>query len=693
MSELSTERIRNVAVVGHSGSGKTTLIEAVLARAGVVTRPGSVAEGTTVCDTEPEEVKRQMSLSLAVAPVDWTAPDGCRYKINLIDTPGYTDFAHEVDAALAVADLAVVVVSAVDGVEVGTEDAWTRCASAGIPRLVFVTKEDKPHADFHAVLDRLRGSFGAGVVPLELPIGEEAQLHGVVDVLSDQGLEYHADGSHTAESVPAELASEEHRLHESVVEEIIAGDDDQLERYLAGEVPTAADLERTLAHEMLAGVEFPVLLGSAATGIGIDRLADFICEIGPSPADRPVAVRAGTEQVPVPADTDGAAVVLVFKSVADQYVGQVSLFKVLSGTVRNDDRLRNSHTGAEERMHGLFYLRGREHLPTAAVMAGDLGAVAKLSDTPTGSTLAAAGTPVRVESPGSPTGRYGLGLEPVTQSDDDKLSDALARLGHEDPALLVERSDETHQTVLWGTGDMHLAVALERLARKFSVQVTTAEVRVPYRETVSTPAEAEGRVKKQSGGHGQYAVANLRVRPAERGTGSQFVDSVVGGAIPRQFIPAVERGIREAMAQGGAFGFPVVDVVVECFDGKYHSVDSSEMAFRTAAAVGLRDALAEANPVVLEPVSHVTVTVPEACQGDVLGDLTARRGRVRGSTSAGDGSCEITALVPAAELARYAIDLRSLSGGRGRFHSRPDHYDALPRHLERKVCASEVRME
>jgi elongation factor G len=692
----TTDRIRNVALVGHSGSGKTSLAEALLFRAGELPRAGSTDEGTTVADTEPEEIKRKMSISVAVAPFEWRATDPATgeqatYKVNLVDTPGYADFSGEVDAALAVADLAVIVVSAVDGVEVGTEAAWRRCASRGIPRMVFVNKEDKPRADFHRTLEQLRSTFGSGFVPLELPLGEEEKLHGVADVLTDEGLEYNGDGTYHTEQIPAEVADEEHRLHDEIVEEIVAGDDDQLERYLSGEVPTAAELERTLAAEVLQCSEFPVLLGSATTGVGIDRLADYLCQLGPSPADRPVTVTGGTEQVPVPADASGPAVAYVFKTVADQFVGQVSLFKVLSGTLHGDDRLVNSTTSTEERLHGLFHVRGKEHVPVNHVVAGDIGGIAKLASTPSHSTLAAKGTPVRVEAPAVQSPNYQLALEPLTQSDDDKLSDALSRLVSEDPTLRVVRSEESHQTVLCGAGDTHLSVALERLSRKFGVNVSTAEVKVPYRETISANADAEGKVKKQSGGHGQFAVVNLRVAPTERGSGSEFVDSIVGGAIPRNFLPAVQKGTEETMATGGVFGFPIVDVRVECYDGKYHSVDSSDMAFRTAASLGLKEALAKASPVVLEPISMVTVNVPESMQGDVLGDINSRRGRVSGSNPLGDGHVEISAMVPAGEIQRYAVDLRSMTGGRGSFESVHDHYDVLPSHLASRLLAEKQK--
>ena len=686
------ERIRNVAFVGHSASGKTTLVEALLFRAGVVARAGTVEAGSTVCDTEPEEIKRQMSLSLAVAPFEWPASDGMTYKINIIDTPGYADFVGDVDAALSVADLAVLVVSAVDGVEVGTERAWHACAESGIPRMVFVNKEDKPRADFHLVLDQLRSSFAARFVPLELPLGEEARFHGVADVLTEQGFDYGPDGEHRTRPLPDDVVDEEHRLHDELVEEIVSGDDEHLERYLSGDVPTVGELGRTLAREVLEGLEFPVLVGSASTGVGIDRLADFICELGPSPADRPATVIAGTGadgvEVEVVPDPCGKPLAHVFKTVADQFVGQVSLFRVLSGSIGVDDHLVDTRSGTEERLHALLHVRGKDHVPVDRVMAGDLGAVAKLSATGTGSTLAPKDSPVRVpERIGDPPS-FGLALNPRTQADDDKLSGALARLLAEDPSLVVERNEEMGQTVLRGAGDTHVAVALERLARKFGVNVDTEDVRIPYRETIFGTASAEGRVKKQSGGHGQFAVVNLRVSPTPRGTGSEFVSAIVGGAIPKQFVAAVEKGVEEAMASGGVHEFPVVDVRVECYDGKTHSVDSSDMAFRTAGGLGLREALAKAGAAVLEPISALTVTVPEGYQGDVLGDINARRGRVLGTTATGDGIHQIAAHVPAVEIRRYAVDLRSLTSGRGSFSAVHDRYELVPDHLLEQVKES-----
>lgn len=687
MSNPVTAHIRNVVLLGHGGSGKTSLVEALLARAGAIARVGKVDDGTSTGDTEPESVKRRISLSLSLAPFDWKDGD-TTYRINLIDTPGYADFMGEVEAALLVADLAVFVVSAVEGVEVQTEVLWRRCAELGMPRLIFVNKEDKERADFHRVLEQLRSSFGSGIAPLELPLGEESSLHGVADVLSDQAFEYEPGGTHRAEPLPQDIEDEEHALHEALVEEIVSGDDEQLERYLSGEVPSVVELERTLAMEVLQGKEFPVLLGSALTSVGIDRLADFICEIGPSPADRPVTVAAGDTVVEVAADPAGNPLAVVFKTIADPFVGQLSLFKVLSGTIKTDDHLINTSSGTDERLHGLFRLRGKDQTAVGSVVAGDIAAVAKLTHTRTGDTLAPKGSPVRASGPTIPPAIYGVAVRPCTQSDDDKLGGALHRLQAEDPALLVERNEETRQTVVKGLGDTHVAVSLERLARKFGVNVETEDLRVPYRETVVGTAEAEGKVKKQSGGHGQYAVANLRVAPLERGAGFQFVDKIVGGAIPRQFIPAVHKGVEETMVQGGVHGFPVVDLRVECFDGKYHSVDSSEMAFKTAASQGLKEAMAAAGVVVLEPISLVTVTVPSAYQGDVMGDINARRGRVQGTNALEHGEQEIVAHVPTAEIVRYAIDLRSMTGGRGRFAAVHDHYDVLPSHLVDRAKAT-----
>jgi elongation factor G len=672
-----------VALVGHGGSGKTTLAEALLHQTGVVSRMGRVEDGSTVCDTEPEEIKRGLSLSLAVAPIELND-----HKINIIDTPGYLDFVADVHAALRVADLAVFVVSAVEGVEVGTEVAWRIAAELDVPRMVFVNKLDRERASFERTLDQLRDVFGAGIAPLELPIGSEAEFKGVADLLTDRAFFY--DGSNVTEAdVPDDMEALEHQVHDNLVEGIVVADDDLMERYLEGDTPSFEELEHVLADGVAGAQVFPVVCGSATAGIGVDRLVQYICEIGPAPVSRPpVTVLAGDTETTVPCDPSGEPLALVFKTVADPYVGRISLFKVLSGSIKSDDHLRNTRSGTDERLHSLFVLRGKDHIEVTEVQAGDIAAVAKLASTLTGDTLAPLGKPVVVPPVEPPEPTLSIAVNARTQADEDKLATSLHRLQEEDPALRVHHDEETKQTLLQGMGETHLSVTLERLARKFGVDLDTEDVKVPYRETISAHAEAEGKHKKQSGGHGQFGVANIKLDPLPRGGGFEFVDAIVGGAIPRQFIPAVEKGIQEAMDQGGLHGFPVVDIKVELYDGKFHSVDSSEMSFKMAGAIGFREAMAKAAPVLLEPVSRVEVTVPESLLGDVMGDLNSRRGRVLGSESLGNGNTVVTAEVPASEILRYAIDLRSLSGGRGSFIARHDHYDVVPANLVDKLVAA-----
>ena len=679
MGSVPSSRIRNVALVGHGGAGKTTLAEALLFCAGAIPRMGRVEDGSATCDTEPEEVKRQLSASLTLASFDWKD-----HKVNLLDCPGYADFFGEVAAALSVADLAVFVVSAVDGVEVQTEAAWNLAASRRIPRMVFVNKLDRERANFDGTLAQLQGVFGAGIAPLELPVGEEASFRGVLDLLSDRAFTY--DTGTTVEGpVPDDLASTEHQVHDALVEGIVVADDSLMERYLEGDALSFEELEKTLAHGVADAAVFPVVCGSATKGVGIDRLADFICEIGPSPTERPpVPVLAGDTVAEVAPDGDGKALAYVFKTVADPF-GRISMFKVLSGTIHPDEVLVNSRSHVEERIHQLFGLRAKEHLAIDAAPAGDIVATAKLADTVTGDTLAAKGSPVSVEPPAAVTSLLSVAIRPKSKGDEDKLMTSLHRLADEDTAISVYRNDETHQTVLSGMGETHLAVTVERLKRKFGVEVETDEVQVAYRETITKTAEAEGKHKKQTGGHGQFGVAVLRIEPLGRGEGFAFEDKVVGGAIPRQFIPAVEKGVSEAMSVGGHFGYPVVDVKVTCLDGKYHPVDSSEMSFKMAGAIAFREAMAQAGPILLEPISLLEVRIPAALQGDVLGDLNGRRGRVQGTEVEDDGTSVVRSLVPTAELGRYAVDLRSLTGGRGTFTLTHDHYDQVPGAMAEKL--------
>jgi elongation factor G len=694
MKSYPPAKVRNVALVGHGGAGKTTLCESLALCAGAINRVGRVEDGTTLSDFEPEEHSHSMSTSASLVALEWQG-----HKVNLIDCPGYADFVAEALGALTVADLAVVVVSAVDGVEVQTEAMWKAASQLGVPRLIFVNKLDRERANFSQVLDQLHSVFGTGVAPLELPLGEEQAFNGVADLLSDKAFVYEAGKPQaTSGPIPDAIADQEHSVRDSLVEGIVVADDDLMARYLEGEPIGTDELAKTLARGVTSSQVFPVVCGSATKLVGIDRLLDFICDVAPSPLDRPPAVvKAPTddgagEPVKVACDPAGQTLARVWKTIADPYVGKISLFRVLSGTVRPDAALFNPRSKADERLHALFSLRGKEQLQLPDVPAGDIAAVAKLTATNTGDTLAPKTTPVSVAPPAGSEGLIdtttpvlSLAIRPKSKADEDKLMTALHRLQEEDPTLAVVRNDETHQTVLSGSGETHLQISMERLSRKFGVAVEQEELVIPYRETVTGTAEAEGKYKKQTGGHGQFGVASLRIEPMERGGGFEFVDNIVGGVIPRQYIPAVQKGAEEAMLDGGVFGWPVVDVRVTCFDGKHHPVDSSELSFKMAGALAVREALAKAGPVLLEPLSLLEVTVPNAYQGDVLGDLNSRRGRVQGTETGGPGESVVIALVPTAELVRYAIDLRSLTGGRGRFKARHDHYEVMPQNLWDKV--------
>lgn len=650
------EQLRTVAVVGHRGVGKTTLVEALLHRAGAIGRRGTVEDGTTVCDSDPESQEHLATFVTSVAPLDWTPEGGAPHRVTLLDTPGHEDFFADVEAALTVADLALVVVSAVEGVEEGTRRAWRRCGELGVPRIVFVTKDDKKGADFEAVLDDVRRSFGVSVLPLDTPDGEAEGLTKVSGVLD----------------------SEESAFHAEVVEEIVSGDDDQLERYLEGEKITAAEIEATLAKAVVASEDFPLVVGSAEAEVGLGHLLDLICAVGPSPASRGSGVLVGGDFTRVPSDPGSEPLIQVFKTLSDQYVGQISLFKVLSGTVTPGIELVNTTTDHTERLQSLLRIRGAATEPADRLIAGEIGATTRLEATPTRSLLALPGRPVALPDLGTPAPGFGRGIAGATRGDADRLPEALRRLIGEDPSLRVRFREEVGQTVLLGTGDIHLQVAIERLRRASGVEVVTEPVKVPYRSTITGVGRAEGRLKKQSGGHGQFAVVVLGLRPAEPGAGIVFEDKVVGGAIPRQYMDAVRAGALEAARTAGPGGVRMIDVVVEILDGKHHSVDSSDMAFKTAAGMAFIEAAGRARPVLLEPMREVVVTVPEGTQGDVLVDLGVRRGRISSTDVNADGEHEITATVPMAEMVEYVPQLRSITGGRGRFEAVDSDYEPVP---------------
>jgi elongation factor G len=683
--QLTTDRIRNVALVGHASTGKTTLAEALLFSAGAITRMGTVESGTTASDTDEEEHRRHQSLSLSVLPFTWGD-----HHVNLIDTPGYADFAGETQAAMGVADLLVFVVDAVAGVQSEDERLWHIAARMGKPRLVFVNKMDRERADFDRTLDQMRRRFSpSGIEPVEIPVGREDGFHGVADLVTEHVWLYDSGRPEESEVIPDEIADREHADHDHLVEDVVEHDDALLERYLDGDVPDAAELEQALHEGVDRAVVFPVLLGSATGLVAVDRLAEFITHVGPAPTDvAPPLAEAAGDLLEIRCDPSAEPLAFVFKTLTDPYVGQLSLLKVVSGELAVDDTLVNVRSGDHQRLHGLVRVRGRDHEPLQRVPAGDIVAVTKLSGLRAGDTLAPDGMPVRLPVTEIPDPVHGIAIAAANQADEDKLANALQKVLHEDPTLLVEHDDETHQTILRGAGETQLLVTLERIARRHGVEVAVEDVKVAYRETLKEPVEVEGRHKKQSGGRGQFGVARLRFEPLDRGTGFEFVDAVVGGAIPRGLIPAVEKGIVESMPRGGPHGFPVVDVRATLVDGKHHSVDSDEASFKMAGAMALRQALREGGTVVLEPLSRLEITVPSEMQGDVIGDLNSRRGHVTGTDVAPGGQVTIGAIAPSAELLTYATDIRSMTHGRGSFRAWFERYEELSPHLTAQLTGT-----
>lgn len=685
MKTYAPEKIRNVVLLGHQGSGKTTLAEALLFTAGITTRMGSINEGNTVCDFEPEEIKKTISISLSLAPFEWKG-----HKINLLDAPGYADFIGEAQAAIRVADAAVLVVSAVDGVQVQHEALWRLARTAGIPRFVFVNKMDRERADFRAVLQQLTDRLGTGFAPVDLPLGEEHEFHGIVDVLSEQAFHYDEKGKSKQSQMTADLAAETEELHTKILDSVAESDDALLEKYLGGDELTPDEIKSGLHQGVCDKEVFPVLVGSATKMVGLDRLADLIVEMGPSPVERGAALgsKPGTDEPEEREPSISAPLsAFVFKTISDPYVGRISLYKVISGRLTPDSTVFNPNTSSDERMAQLFTLRGKNQEALAEVVAGDIGGVAKLAHTHSGNTLCDKSDPIVYEELEPADRVLAKAIVPKTKGDEDKLMTALSRLHEEDPALLVERNPETHQTLIWGTGDTHLDIAMERLSRRYGVEVEEIPLRIPYRETIMGAGKAIGRHVKQSGGHGQYAVCHLEIEPLERGAGFEYVDKIFGGSVPSQFIPSVEKGIQKTLSEGAVAGYPVVDIKVTLVDGKYHPVDSSDMAFQIAGSMGFREAVANAGVALLEPVMDLEVLVPDAHLGDIMGDLNSKRGRIQGTENVGIGRQMVKAQAPMAEIARYAIDLRSMTGGQGTFRATFSHYEQVPAHLADKIIA------
>ncbi len=666
MNVYPAEQIRNIALIAHGGSGKTSVVDAALYDSGAATRIGRVDDGTSASDTDPDEIKHRMSINLTVIPTEWR-----HNKINFLDTPGYADFVGEVMAALRVADAAVVVVSADKGAEIGTELVWKYANQDNLPRLVFVNKLDRDNTSYAKALESLRAHFGSRLVPLSIPIGEQSALSGVVDLVSNTAYTFSGNKAISA-TIPEDLAAIAAGYREQLVETAIESDDALMAKYLEGEEITEDELRRAIRGSVISNSLVPVLAGSSALNIGIQTLLDAISGYLPNAGERSTSASSG-------------AAALVFKTVVDPQKGQQTFFRTYSGSLKSDSHVTNLNKSTDERLGQLFSMRGKIQESVLEVPAGDIGAVFKLSNTHTGDTLGSKDSlvlpPISLPKP-----IFTASVTAKTQSDLDKMGTALARLTEEDPTLKVARDPETAETLLSGMGESHIDIAIERMQRRYGVDVIKHDRKVPYRETIKKKARAEGRHKKQSGGHGQFADIWLEIEPL---VGSDepyvFENKIVGGVVPKEYVPGVEKGVAESLKRGFIAGCPMVHIRVALVDGKYHPVDSSSQAFETAAHIGMKEAVDLANPALLEPIVTAVVEVPEANMGDVNSDLNTKRARILGMESIGDGLQRITAQVPMAEMLHYATDLRSITQGRGTFSMEIAGYEEVPSQIQQQI--------
>jgi len=681
MKQYGTDQIRNVGLFSHGGAGKTTLSEAMLFNSGTISRMGQVEEGTTTSDYDPEETKRHISVQLSLLPFEWA-----NSKVNLLDTPGYADFVGEVREAIRVADAALILVDAVSGVQVGTDLMWRYANEFELPRFVVISKMERENADFARTADQLRDRFGTKVVPLQVPIGAQDRFAGVVDLLT---MKAYTGAKATVGEPPADVQSQAQSQREKLVEAIAETDDELINKYLEGEEISEDELRAALRAGVAKGQIIPVLCTGALSNVGVQPLMDAIVAYLPSPADRgAVAARdpvANTEVTLQPSAAE-SLLAFVFKTTADPYVGKLTYLRVYRGTLSSNSQVYNPNRGRDERIGQLYMIRGKSQEAVENIVAGDIGAVAKLQETTTGDSLCQRDRVVELGAPTFPHPSFSVAITPKSKADLDKMGSALARLTEEDPTIQVRKDADTNEMVVAGMGESHVDVALERMRRKFGVEVETHVPKVPYKETIQAGSKAEYKHKKQTGGHGQYGHVFLELEPLPRGSGFEFAERVVGGSVPKNFIPAVEKGVRESIGEGVLAGYPVVDVKVTLYDGSYHPVDSSEMAFKIAASQAFKKGIEQGRPVLLEPIENLTVTVPEQNMGDVMSDLNSKRCRVLGMDTS-DGISVIKAQGPLAELRTYATDLRSITQGRGTYTMEFSHYEEVPAHLAGSVVA------
>ena len=690
MPHKAADRIRNVALIGHRGSGKTSLHEALLFEAGATTRLGRVEDGSTVSDFEADEQQREMSIGATVASFEHSDR-----KINLIDTPGEPSFIADTIGALRVADAAVVVVNAVMGVEVNTERLWARADREGLARLVFVNMLDRERADFFRTLDSLKSAFGPHVIATEIPIGTEHEVKGVIDLIDMKAFvaEGEGRGAPAPEDIPDQLAEQAQEYREKLMDEVAENSDELMERYLEGEEISHEEIVTVLKQGVTEGRIFPVACGVATKNLGTTRLLEALVEDLPSPAMRGAvsAVDPDGEPIEIEPDEAGPPIAYVFKTLADPYAGRLNLFRVLSGVLKSDSQVTNVTRRAKERLGHLSVPTGKEQVQVDELGAGDIGAVAKLRETRAGDVLADKEVTASFPPLDLPAPVMAFAFEPKTKGDEEKAANAIRRLSEEDPTLDVHRDPQTGEQIIAGLTQVHVEVIVDRMKSRYGAEIALKPPRVPYQETIRKPAKAHGRYKKQTGGRGQFGDCRIEIEPVEAGAGFEFVDAIKGGVIPKGFIPAVEKGIAEAMQHGEIAGYPVKDVTVRLVDGSHHSVDSSENAFKVAGSMAWKKAMAEASPVLLEPIVQLTISVPEDSVGDVIGDLNSRRGRPLGMEPKGSAT-EVKAEVPMAEVLDYAPDLRAITGGRGDYTMEFVRHEEVPGHLADKVIA-EARSE
>jgi len=689
MKSYGTEKIRNVTLVGHGSSGKTSLIEALLFVSGAISRQGMIEEGQTTTDYDPAEMERKISINDALAPCEWDD-----HKINFIDTPGYADFIGEVIASFRVCEGAVIVVDAVSGVQVQTEKAWSLSEENDIPRMFFINRLDKENASFDPIIEDLRENFGKSVAPLQLPIGSENDFKGVIDILENKAFIGSSKATDEAD-VPKEMADQVNIYREQLMEAIAESDDVLLEKYL--------DTGELSSEEMIKGVKkavhsktlAPVLCGSATKSIGTTELLKEIIRCLPSPrlAGEVVGVKpkSDDEEVRKPEENEPFSA-FVFKSIADPYVGRLSLVRVYSGKLNHDSHIINVRSGKKEKIGHLFYLRGKQQEETKDILAGDIGALPKLAETMTGDTLADEKAPIAYPPIDFPEPLVSVAVSPRTKGDDEKLGTSIHKLLEEDKTLRFGRDKVTNESVLSGVGDLHIDVVLEKAKKRFGIECTTAAPKIAYQETIKGRAKVQGKYKKQTGGRGQYGDVWIEIEPLPHGGDFEFVDKIFGGSVPRNYIPAVEKGIRESMAKGIFTNYPTVDFRVTLVDGSFHPVDSSEMAFKIAGSMALKKAVLDAKPVLLEPLYDIEVMVPDTNTGDVMGDLSGKRGKIMGMEPMGKYQL-IKAQVPLAEISKYSTELRSLTGGRGSYSIAFSHYEEVPADIAKKVIDSSEKVD